>query len=68
MADQNIASLESKLTFLERTVGELSQVVYDQQKTIERLESACGRLAEQLKNLTDKLPGDDLTDEKPPHY
>ena len=68
MADQNIASLESKLTFLERTVGELSQVVYDQQKTIERLESACGRLTEQLKNLTDKLPGDDLTDEKPPHY
>ncbi len=63
-----VQELESKLAFGERTIDELSQSVFELQSRIERLEAACREMAEQLRVLTEKLPDDASTDEKPPHY
>jgi len=68
MSDDIVNELETKLAFLDRTVSDLNQVVYAQQKQIDRLEEICGDLARESKALADKMTGDSSADEKPPHY
>ncbi|MFP4282937.1 MAG: SlyX family protein [Opitutales bacterium] len=65
MNDERI-QLELKVTFLEKTVAELSEALYDQQKQIERLETRFTRLEERLKALAEgEDPGGH---QRPPHY
>jgi len=61
--------LEIKLTYLEDTVQELNTVVFRQQQTIDKLETALKNIKEQVKLLEDaKQSGAELPHEKPPHY
>lgn len=57
--------LESKITFVEQTVSELNEVIYAQQKEIDRLREAVGRLEARLAEGSD---GESLPFVKPPHY
>lgn len=63
MTEQRIVDLEVRYMKLERTVEELSSVVAEQQKTIDRLVSELSAQGARLRDLPDPT-----TDEKPPHY
>lgn len=58
--------LEAKITFVEKTVSDLNEVVYAQQQELVRLRAAIVRLEERL---AEGGPGDGpLPYVKPPHY
>jgi uncharacterized coiled-coil protein SlyX len=60
-----LTELELKYMRLERTVEELSGVVAEQQKTIDRLLAQLSATTARVRDLGDLAgPGD----EKPPHY
>ncbi len=64
--EQRLVELEIRFTEQQHLLGELSDVLYAQQRTIERLQS-------EVHSLQQKLEGDPgLVDanrqEKPPHY
>ncbi|HSQ67939.1 MAG TPA: SlyX family protein [Polyangiaceae bacterium] len=60
-----LTELELKYMRLERTVEELSGVVAEQQKTIDRLLAQLAATAARVRDLGDAAgPGD----ENPPHY
>lgn len=68
MNEQRFIDIETKLAHQELTVEELHQVVYEQQKTIDRLETTLALLTKRLQeSLGD---GTDIRgpNEKPPHY
>ena len=59
--------LETKYMFLEQTVSELNEVIYDQQKQIDQLRMKVEKMAARL----DEMGGggeDPLPHVKPPHY
>lgn len=66
--DRRLEALETKCAFLESAVQELSDVLYRQQQTIDRLTAAhqelLGRLAEMASAAT---PPPEVA-ERPPHY
>jgi SlyX protein len=67
MHDQSLEQIQSKIAYLERSMAELSDVVFRQHKEIQVLEA-------QLKNLKDRLEGTPFEEmrtveqERPPHY
>ncbi len=60
--DSRIIALETRYTHLERQVDELSQVVFEQQKTIDRLTKELAL----LRNRSCGVERD--SNERPPHY
>lgn len=66
MADENI-ELETRYTFLERTVNELSEVVYTQQKQIDQLQTTLRKLCSRLDELSANS-GSEPPPQRPPHY
>ncbi len=63
-SDERVVELEVKYAHLERTVSELNEVLYRQQRELDALK-------ETLRRLQDKSePGlvDASAQEKPPHY
>jgi len=60
-----LTELELKYMRLERTVEELSGVVAEQQKTIDRLLAQLAATASRVRDLGDAAGP---SDEKPPHY
>ena len=66
--EKRLVDLEMKISHQEMTLESLHQTVYEQQKTIDLLESRMRKLSEQL----DSGRGEGLdigpADEKPPHY
>lgn len=59
--------LETKIAFLEKHINELSDVVYQQQKTLDELLKAYEELKERhLVAMENNAISDQ--DEKPPHY
>lgn len=60
--ENRMVNLEVRYTHLERQVDELSQVVFEQRKLIDRM-------TRELKALQVRLGGDDEpANEPPPHY
>lgn len=64
--DARITDLEVRYVYLERTVGELDQVVLELRAEIEKLK----REVKDLTHAAHAADGEDRTplDEKPPHY
>jgi uncharacterized coiled-coil protein SlyX len=60
--ESRLVDLEARYTHLERQVGVLDQVVFEQQKTIDRLTREVALLYRQVSGV-DGTPG-----ERPPHY
>jgi uncharacterized coiled-coil protein SlyX len=65
-----LSDVESLMTFMQRTIDDLNQVVLEQARRIERQEAALARLRASLETLigsiveTPRRP----EDERPPHY
>jgi uncharacterized coiled-coil protein SlyX len=61
--ESRLVDLEIRYTHLEQQYAELSQVVFEQQKSITALLKELGGLRGRLEEL-----GDPIANERPPHY
>ena len=61
--ETRFTELEIRYSHLERQVGDLSDVVFGQQKIIDSLQRELANIRVKVREL-----GDPLVDEKPPHY
>lgn len=68
MDNSRLTEIETRLAYAEHSVSELSDLVYAQSQTIDRLSEQCRQLRERVTALGE--PGERLTpkDEVPPHY
>jgi SlyX protein len=64
----DVERLETKIAFLERANNELSDVVYRQQREIQRLQAKLEALAERVGSMRAPDEGRTPEDERPPHY
>ncbi len=67
MSDK-IVDLEIKITHLEQSNQELSDVYYQQQKQIDYLQKQIALLKEQLQQQVSDIEAPNIIDEPPPHY
>lgn len=67
MQDQ-ITEIEIKIAHLEQSVSELSDVLYQQQGLLEKLERICGELHKRIADPEPNSGSNNPADEKPPHY
>jgi uncharacterized coiled-coil protein SlyX len=65
--DQRLTELETRYTYLERLVDELSNVVHEQQRALEAVSSRLKQLETLIADAMDQV-GDRPPQEKPPHY
>lgn len=69
MSEDRLVAVEEKLAHQEHAVHELHEVVYAQQRQIEKLELRCGQLGNRVAALSEQLQGQsDEAGQKPPHY
>jgi SlyX protein len=69
MNEERLVEIETKIAFQEKTIKDLNDVLYDQQKEIDRLGTICEALLNRIKELSEIAPGMDTpANEKPPHY
>lgn len=69
MDEERLTDIETKLAYQEKTIKDLNDVIYEQQKEIERLKSTCDKL---LKLVRDNAQAVSIitapANEEPPHY
>jgi SlyX protein len=63
-----LLAMEERITFLQRSLDELNEVVIQQDQRLEGLKRELARLGSSLERLADASSGGDLPHEKPPHY
>ncbi len=68
MNEARLENIETKIAFLEHTVEDLNQVVYAQQKQIERQQALIDSLVEHVRELEEATPDRPTGNERPPHY
>lgn len=69
MSEYRFVDIETKIAFQEKILKDLNDVIYEQQREIDRLNSICDLLVKRVKDLSDFIPGSDApANEKPPHY
>jgi uncharacterized coiled-coil protein SlyX len=65
MHDESLERVESKIAYLERSIAELSDVVFRQHQEIQALEAKLKALRDRLEDTsTDRA----TVQERPPHY
>ncbi len=64
--EDRFVEIEIKLAHQEDLVESLNQIVYNQQKRMDKLESMCAALAQHIRD--DAHQGPNAISEKPPHY
>jgi len=65
--EARLENLESTVAFQERTIGQLNDVVIDQQQRIEQLEAKLVQILERLPR-EERLVRDLADEDPPPHY
>ena len=68
MENERLVGIETKLSFHEQTVDQLSDVLRDQQSQLDALRRTVKRLSERLGQIEKGGLGEPPSDEKPPHY
>lgn len=69
MDEERLTDIESKLAYQEKIIKDLNDVVYEQQKKIDKLVSTCEMLVDLVRKNALTGPGSDApANEKPPHY
>lgn len=68
MDEERLIELETRIAFQEQTIKTLSDVMYEQQKKIDALETLYTSLEKDPKKQDEINPTSNLIDEKPPHY
>jgi SlyX protein len=69
MIEERLVDIETKIAFQEQTIKDLNDVVYEQQKEIEKLGAIVESMLQQDKELIElSRQVDAPANEKPPHY
>lgn len=69
MTEDRLIKIETKIAFQEKTIKDLNDVIYEQQKEIKRLGTLFDALMKMGHTLSQSGPGDTApANEKPPHY
>jgi len=68
MNEDRLVVIETKIAFQEKTIKDLSDIVYNQQKLIDALNKTMKHVIDRIKDSSLITPGENLKDEKPPHY
>lgn len=66
--EDRLVDIEIKLARQDDLVETLNQMVYQQQRKIDELESLCSALARHLKEIREAASERGPANEKPPHY
>lgn len=64
--EDRFVEIEIKLAHQEDLVETLNELVYEQQKRMDKLEAMCGALAQHIRD--NAHGGPNMLNEKPPHY
>lgn len=64
--EERFCALETKVSYHDKDLAELSQTVFRQQQVIERLQAQLKLVTEQLKGMGIEL--DPSRHQRPPHY
>lgn len=68
MSDERIEALETRLAHQEHGLQQLSEELWTQQQTIDRLTATIDALRRRLQSLSDDGGDAAPADERPPHY
>ena len=69
MDEDRLIEIETKLAYQEKIIKDLNEVVCEQQKAVQRLETGYAKLAKLCQEQTRIISGiNGPADEKPPHY
>jgi len=69
MNEDRLIEIETKIAFQEKTIKDLNDVLYDQQKEVKRLADICDALTKRVREfsaITSEI--DAQANIKPPHY
>ena len=67
--EERLMDIEIKLSYQDKTIKDLNDVVCEQQKEIEKLNSICENLINTNKEYAQVVSGTNApANEKPPHY
>ncbi len=67
MSNDKIIDLETRMAYQDDTIQQLSDVIYRQQKQIDKLEKMVELIVGKVQDISSSLPSAPQ-DEKPPHY
>lgn len=65
--EQRITDLEARLAFQDDTIQTLSDVLFAQQRSVERLQAQLGMLARRQEDIQSRMGGEE-DEAPPPHY
>ncbi len=65
---QRLDDLEENLTFQQRALDQMNEVILQQQNELTKLRRELTRYRTEVDRLAESGSGDDLPHEKPPHY
>lgn len=65
--EQRITDLEARLAFQDDAIQTLSDVLFAQQRAVERLQSQLGVLARRQEDMQSRMGGEE-DEAPPPHY
>ncbi len=69
MNEERFIEIETKLSYQEKTIKDLNDVICEQQEEIDNLNAICKKLANLIKEHAQMVSGIDApANEKPPHY
>jgi SlyX protein len=63
-----VTEIEIKIAHMEQSLGELSDVLYQQQSLLDRFERRFDELRQGMEAAADDRGDNNPADEKPPHY
>ena len=68
--DERFVDIEMKLAHQEETIHQLNEMIYQQQKQIDKLEVSTKHLMGRIHSISEGLSGDDgdNVEPPPPHY
>ena len=66
--EQRLIALESRLTHHERMAEEMSEIIADQQRTIDLLTVQLRRLGDRMRDMAADWSPSPQDDRPPPHY
>ncbi len=69
MNEERFIEIETKLSYQEKTIKDLNDVICEQQEEIDNLNAICKKLTNLIKEHAQMVSGIDApANEKPPHY
>lgn len=68
MTEDRLVDLETRLAYQDQLVETLNNLVYEQDKRVQKLEMICKRLSRNINEMAENSTGADDDDQPPPHY